>query len=266
VRSLRFCFIDVITGERIMHTDRTIQLQILAALEGEPGIDVAHIGVTVNKGVVTLDGVVETLSGKSAAEDAARHVDGVRAVASDLEVRPNHTTHRSDSALADAVVNALASRCAVPLDAIQAIITEGRVALTGAVTWERQKTAAERAVQQLHGVKSVVNNIIVMPHARVEDVKSRIERTFRLNADLDAQNVRVEIHGGVVVLTGTVRSLGERQQAERAVWSAPGVTKLDDRMLVAPESSWQTAPAGQGRPAGEFSAQAGGIPQARCSD
>jgi osmotically-inducible protein OsmY len=122
----------------------------------------------------------------------------------------------------------------VPSDAIQASVAEGQVTLTGAVTWAFQKAAAEQAVQWLPGVKSVANNIVVKPQASVEDVKARIARTFLENAEIDAQNVRVEIRGGAVVLTGTVRSESEREQAERAVRSAPGVTNLDDRLLVGP--------------------------------
>jgi osmotically-inducible protein OsmY len=215
-----------------MHTDRELQDQIMTALGWEPDIDLAHIGVSVNKGVVTLEGVVATLLEKAAAEDAARHVDGVRAVANDLEVSPCLAPRRRDPALAAAVADALKQRVDLPLDAIQATIGAGRVLLTGAVTWGSQRAAAELTVQQLPGVRSVTNEIIVKPQASVEDVKARIERAFHMNADIDAQNVRVEIRGGAVVLMGTVRSESERDQAERAVWSAPGVTNLDDRLQV----------------------------------
>ena len=217
-----------------MHTDRELQEQILTALDQEPDLDVSHIGVTVNKGIATLVGEVTTMPQKCTAEETTRHVAGVRAVAIDLDVSPGLADHRSDPALAEAVVNALRCHSAVPLDAIQASVTEGQVTLTGAVTWAFQKAAAEQAVQWLPGVKSVANLIVVKPQANVEDVKARIAREFLENAVIDAQNVRVEIRGGAVVLTGTVRSESEREQAERAVWSAPGVTNLDDRLLVAP--------------------------------
>jgi osmotically-inducible protein OsmY len=217
-----------------MHTDRELQDQIMTALGWEPDIDLAHIGVSVNKGVVTLEGVVATSLEKAAAEDAARHVDGVRAVANDLEINPCLSPRRRDPALAEAVADALRRRADLPLDGIQATIDAGRVVLTGAVTWESQRAAAELAVQQLPGVRRITNEIIVKPQASVEDVKARIERAFHANAEIDAQNVRVEIRGGAVVLTGTIRSESEREEAERAVWSAPGVTNLDDRLLVAP--------------------------------
>ena len=131
-------------------------------------------------------------------------------------------------------MNSIVWHCAVPQDAIQATVDDGEVVLTGAVTWAFQKAEAERAVQQLTGVRSVTNHIVVKPQASVEDVKARIAQAFQVNANIDAQNVRVEIRGGAVVLTGTVRSACEREQAERAVWSAAGVTHLDNRLLVAP--------------------------------
>ena len=217
-----------------MHTDRQLQEQIVMALDQEPDLDVAHIGVTVHKGVATLAGEVATAPQKSAAEETTRHIAGVRAVANDLDVSPGCAPGHGDPALAAAVVNAIVVRCAVPQDAIQATVDDGQVVLNGAVTWVFQKAAAERAVQQLPGVKRVTNHIVVKPQASVEDVKARIAEAFQVNADIDARNVRVEIRGGAVVLTGTVRSACEREEAERAVWAAPGVTHLDNRLLVAP--------------------------------
>jgi osmotically-inducible protein OsmY len=217
-----------------MHTDRELQEQIVMALDQEPDLDVAHIGVTVHKGVATLAGEVATVPQKSTAEQTTRHVAGVRAVANDLDVSPGCAPGHGDPALAEAVVNSIVRHCAVPPEAIQATIDDGEVALTGAVTWAFQKTAVEQAVQQVPGVKRVISHIVVKPQASVEDVKGRIAQVFQANANVDARNVRVEIRGGVVVLTGTVRSEYEREQAERAVWSAAGVTHLDNRLLVAP--------------------------------
>ncbi|MEO8260599.1 MAG: BON domain-containing protein [Acidobacteriota bacterium] len=217
-----------------MPTDRELQEQIVAALDQEPDLDVAHIGVIVHKGIATLAGEVATVPLKSAAEETTRHVAGVRAVANDLDVVPGDSAGHGDSALAEAVVNSIVWRCPVPQEAIQATVDDGEVVLSGAVTWPFQKIAAERAVQQLSGVKGIANHIVVKPRADVEDVKARIAQAFQVNADIDAQHVRVEIRGGAVVLTGTVRSAGEREQAGRAAWSAAGVTHLDNRLVVAP--------------------------------
>ena len=137
----------------------------------------------------------------------------MRAVANDLDISPGCAPGLGDPALAEAVVNSIVWHCAVPQDAIQATVEDGEVVLTGAVTWAFQKAATEQAVQQVPGVKRVVSHIVVKPQASVEDVKARIAEAFLVNANIDAQNVRVEIRGGVVVLTGTVRSEYEREQA-----------------------------------------------------
>jgi osmotically-inducible protein OsmY len=160
-------------------------------------------------------------------------VFGVRAIANDIEVQPTATTTRSDSEIATAVANALSWDCAVPRDTVKATVRDGWVTLTGDVTWQFQRMAAEAALRHLFGIKGVVNSITVKPHVRVADVKAKIESAFKRSAELDAQRITVEAHDGAVILTGTVRSLGERDAAERAAWAAPGVTRVEDHLIVA---------------------------------
>jgi osmotically-inducible protein OsmY len=215
-----------------MRTDRELQEQVLSALEWEPGIDAAHIGVTADSGVVTLQGVVTTDLQKVAAERTTRRVLGVRAIANDLTVKPTSSTSRSDGDIAKAVMNALRWDSAVPADAVKATVDDGVVTLTGQVAWQFQRLAAEGALRHLYGVKGVSNAITVRPHVAVRDVKAEIEAAFKRSAELDARNVHVEARGGAVILTGKVHSSFEREEAERAAWAAPGVTKVEDRLLV----------------------------------
>lgn len=217
-----------------MNTDRELQEKVLAALEWEPAVDAAGIGVTVTDGVVTLQGTVTTFLQRSAAERAARHVFGVRAVANDLQVMPTSATSRTDSAIAQAAANALEWDSAVPDDAIKPTVSNGWVTLNGTVGWQFQKSAAERAVQHLYGVKGVTSSIILKPQVAVGDVKAKIESAFKRSAEIDAKRVKVEARDGGVILTGTVQSLAEKDEAERAAWAAPGVTRVDDRLVVAP--------------------------------
>jgi osmotically-inducible protein OsmY len=216
-----------------MTTDQTLQRLVLAALDWEPGVDAAQIGVTVESGVVTLEGTVTTFFQKSLAEHAARHVYGVRAVANEIEVSPDHAARRTDSVLAQAVANTLLWDSAVPLDAIQATVDDGWVTLTGTVFSQFQKAAAERAIRHLYGLKGVTNSIRIKPGINVTDVKAKIETAFARSAHIDAEHIQVQAHDGTVVLTGTVRTLAERDEAARAAWAAPGVTHVDDQLIVA---------------------------------
>lgn len=216
-----------------MRTDRDLQDEVLAALEWEPGVNAAQIGVTVGDGVVTLRGTVSTLQEKWIAERAARHLAGVRAVANDLDVSPTGNAVRSDSAIAEVAANALEWDSAVPDGAVKVTVRNGWVTLTGAVAHQYEKSAAELAVQRLYGVKGVANSIVVKPCVSAGDVKAKIEDALKRSAMIDAQRISVAAREGAVVLTGTVRSLAERDDAERAAWAAPGVTKVIDRLVVA---------------------------------
>jgi osmotically-inducible protein OsmY len=215
-----------------MTTDRELQEQVLSALEWEPGVDAAHIGVSVDAGVVTLQGVVTTYFQKIVAERTARRVYGVRAIANDLAVKPTSSTSRSDADIAKVIANALSWDSAIPPNAVKATVDGGFVTLTGQVTWQFQRQAAEAALRHLYGIKGVNNAITVKPHVAVSDVKAKIEAAFTRSAEIDARNVHVEARDGGVVLTGTVHSLFERDEAERAAWSAAGVSRVEDRIVV----------------------------------
>ena len=216
-----------------MKSDRDLQDDVLAALEWEPGVKAAQVGVTVSDGVVTLRGTVSTLQEKWIAERAARHLVGVRAIANDLDVSPTGNAVRSDSAIAEVAANALEWDNAVPDGAVKVTVRNGWVTLTGTVAHQFEKSAAELVVQRLYGVKGVANSIDVEPCVSADDVKFKIEEALKRSAAIDSQRISVDARDGSVVLTGTVRSLTERDDAERAAWAAPGVTKVEDRLVIA---------------------------------
>jgi osmotically-inducible protein OsmY len=108
------------------------------------------------------------------------------------------------------------------------------VTLEGEVEWQYQRQTAENAVRRIKGVKGVSNTILLKPRVEPNEVKRKIQEALRRNAEVDANRIEVEAHGDQVVLKGTVRSWIEREEAERAAWAAPGVTKVDDRIVVSP--------------------------------
>jgi osmotically-inducible protein OsmY len=217
-----------------MRTDKQLQEAVLKALDWEPSVNAAQIGVTVQQGVVTLGGHAGTLREKWIAEKTTRHVWGVRAVANDLDVAPDGAKARSDTAIAGAAANALGWNSSIPPESVQITVRDGWVTLTGTVPWQYQKTAAEKAIEHLYGVKGVSNSIVVKAPVAAADVRQKIEEAFKRSADIDAKRIAVEARNGTVVLKGTVHSLSERDAAEHAVWAAPGVIALDDRLVVVP--------------------------------
>jgi osmotically-inducible protein OsmY len=202
----------------------------------EPAINAAEIGVTVADGVVTLTGHVDTLREKWTAEKVARHVWGVRAIANDIGVTPEGISRHSDPAIAHAAANALEWDSSIPPELVKATVREGWVTLTGTVPRQFQKAAAEHAVQHVYGVKGVANSITVKP-AAAENIREHIEEAFRHDAQIDADRIAVATCDGTVTLTGSVRSLAERDAVEDATWAVPGVTRVDDRIVVTGRSA-----------------------------
>lgn len=215
-----------------IRTDEQIQADVLEELKWDTRVRANEIGVAVKEGIVTLTGWVESYIQKIAAEEAARRVRGVKAIANDIEVRLPGSSERTDTDLAKAVVNALKWEAAIPTDKVQVTVSNGWVTLKGEVEYGFQRRFAERAVQRLSGVKGVTNLIVVKPRVAPKDLKQNIEKALIRNAEMDAKKITVEVEGSKVILRGTVRSYAEKEAAGEAAWSAPGVTEVDNRIEV----------------------------------
>ena len=214
------------------YRDQEMQEEISDALRWEASLRNDDVAVGVRIGVVTRGGFVDSYGDKAKAERVAGRVRGVTAIANELHVKLPGGAEWSDPDLARAAVDALQWNVAVPHEKIQVKVEQGWITLVGEVEWLHQKQAADRAVQYLRGVKGVFDLISVRPATTPHDVKKRIKDALHRGVEFDADRIKVEIEGNKVVLTGAVRSYTEAMDALRAASNAPGITGIDNHIVV----------------------------------
>jgi len=215
-----------------MRSDSQVKQDVEEELKWEPVLHPEAIRVAVKDGKVTLTGYVASYAERLAAEDAARRLWDVRGVADEIEVRLHPSYERADAEIVRAAQNALAWNIQVPKDRIKVTAERGWVTLKGQVDWHFQRLAAVHSVQHMLGVRGVRNQITIRPSVSPAEVKAKIEAAHQRNAILDAKQIEVTTSGGKVTLSGTVRSWREWQEAEEGAWAAPGVSEVENRLVV----------------------------------
>lgn len=210
-------------------TDAQLHDSVQRQLEWDPEIDAKNLAVIASDGAITLTGIVRSYAAKLAAEESAKRVRGVRGVANEIQVAP--LGERTDTDIARDAVRALRAQAIIPAT-VTASVHRGYVTLEGTVQWMFQRAGAESAVAHLDGVKGVSNQIAVRPSVSVGQVQSDIEAALRRCADVDARHVQVSVDGPIVTLSGHVSSFHEKQEAERAAWGAPGITRVENLLTV----------------------------------
>jgi osmotically-inducible protein OsmY len=206
-----------------MKTDSEVQNAVIEELRWIPFFNSSEIGVAVKNGIVTLTGTVDTYSKKSAAEIAAKKVSGVKAVAEEITVNLPGTSHKTDSDLAAAVLNAIKWHSAFIEDTMKVVVDAGVVTLDGEVDWEFQRNSAQLMIEDLMGVRSIINNLKIKP---------KIIAAFHRSATINAENIEVEISGNKAILKGNVYSTLEKDDAAKAVWAVSGIQDVDNRIAV----------------------------------
>lgn len=215
-----------------MKTDTELKKDVNAELEWDPEIDAAQVGVAVKDGVVTISGHLKTYADKFSIERALRRIEGVRAIAMEVDVTLSPQHQRSDSEIAAAAAQALKWQARIPDDRLRVTVERGWITLAGEVEWEFQRRAAESAVRQLLGVVGVSNGITLAARNVPGDLSTRIGDALQRQALREAKKVEVNVDGSKVTLRGQVHSWQERDAVQGAVWAAPGVRTVINELRV----------------------------------
>lgn len=215
-----------------MKTDQEIQNDVMDELKWEPFLTASEIGVAVKNGIVTLSGTVDRYAKKIAAETAAKKVNGVKAVAEDIEVKLGTSSKKNDTEIAEAALTALKWHSAMQENKIKISVENGWVTLEGDVDWEFQRNSAKYMVENLIGVVGITNNIKIKTVVATTDVKRKIASAFHRSATIDSEKINITLEGTKVILSGKVRSFAEKKDAENAAWLAPGVNSIENKLEI----------------------------------
>ena len=213
-------------------TDSQLKIDIETELRWDPKLNAAQIGVTVDKGAVSLLGTVDTYAEKWAAEAATKRVCGVRTLAQDLGVKLLAEHKRNDTEIATAIQSALQWDVYIP-STITATVQQGMVTLSGVCTWNYEREAAERSIRYLTGVVSVYNGVTIKPATSAAAVKEKVVAALQRQATADASSIHIDTSGGKVTLSGNASSWRTIEDAAHAAWAAPGVTEVVDEITIA---------------------------------
>jgi len=204
---------------------------------------------------VTLSGKAATMSDERRALARVRAVPGVVRVTDEVESpaqmaagegynerkmnKEKVTETAGDLWITSAVKLRLLASDAVPGTSVNVDTDDGVVTLFGIVPTEASKTTAEAEAKKVDDVKKVVNALQVVAEEkqaaveqRDEDILTAVKKAIKDDTDLADADVDVEVKNGVVRLTGTVESQGDRLAAAMAARSVKGVRSVSQGLEI----------------------------------
>lgn len=215
-----------------MKTDIEIQKDVMDELQWDPRLEASEIGVAVKNGIVTLSGEVDSYAKKVAAENATKRIKEVKGVVEDVVVTLPHHVKRTDQDIAEVALRSLKWSTSIPEDKIKVIVEDGWVTLEGQVAWEFEAEEAQKAIEHNKGVLGITNRIDIEPRISTPVVKDAIKRALERNADIEAENIHIDVQENKITLNGTVHTWREMHDVWNAVWSAPGVKSVENNLVI----------------------------------
>jgi len=204
-----------------MKSDKEIKQAIKEAFLYDPRLSPFNLSVSVENGVVTLNGQVHNLRAKQVAEQDANNTVGVWLVRNHIKVRPSIGPHTSpmpdvDAELANKVRLALLRNPYTHQHEITVTVNNRLAMLDGAVNSTLEKAKAEEVVSAVKGVADVTNNLQVRTTWTPKDdweIKGNIEDELWWSPFVDAEDISVTVTDGTATLVGVVDTLRERRVA-----------------------------------------------------
>ena len=220
------------------HSEK-LYTSVIEKLNFEPKLDASEITISIegNSNVVVLGGTVKTHAEKTIAENVVKEIKGVKAVIDEISVNSlAWQKMKTDHEIITAAIQAFKWHVLIPDELVKITINNGHTTLSGRVDWQYQKNLAWNAVNNLRGVKSIKNNIIVKPIITIKlnakTIKSEIAKEFTRHARIDADNINIEIKGNKIILKGSVRNFDEMDEAEKVAWSIPGAEEVENNLTI----------------------------------
>ncbi|MEP6747428.1 MAG: BON domain-containing protein [Bacteroidota bacterium] len=215
-----------------MKSDEELKRDVQDAIKWEPRLQASRVEVAVQASVVTLTGTLNSYPKKLEAENAAKNVAGVKAVVEHIAIEFERMDKKNDGEIAIEAVIALKRDQDVPDEKVQIRVEEGKVTLEGELPWNYQREAAIKAVDNLIGVRAVINNITISSAVHDALEKKLIEHALAGNWSIDNKGIQVAVKGNRIILTGLVNSIYAKDAAERIAWNAPGVSSVENELCI----------------------------------
>ncbi len=219
-----------------LKTDDQVQSSIQEAFLLDSRVNPFDIEVNVDRGVVTLKGVVDNVRAKKSAERDARLTTGVREVINKLKVRPKENSKDTD--LTQHIKDALAFHPFIDRYKINVIVRNKKANLYGVVDNAFDKKRVEDVVSRISGVAEINNQLSIQkswPFKSDEEIRENIEDEYFWSVYVDGDDIFVSVEDGKAYLSGQVDSWSEMQAAVKNAFE--GGARLVETHLRAADGS-----------------------------